>query len=736
MKKVILFMLMLLIVPCAERTDARDNPAAVEITDTLQGLPFSSNTWFLKDDRGDLSQEDVALIKEGWVRETKDSFNFGYARSVYWFKFTVSNPADYRAGWLFEINYPLLDSVKLYTPKQGGGFDMKETGDMLPFHHREVNDRNLMFNMNTPPGEQTCYLRVASSSSMNFSFLMWSHRGDRNRLVTEFPVHWIYYGLMIIMVIYNLFIFFSSRDSSYLYYVFFISTWILFQLTLNGFAFQYLWPNLIWWANNCLPLFMSLIALLSGLFMRSYLQTAKNFRTVDRIALFVIIIPSGISLIISLAASYRIAIVTATALALFISIVQMVISVLLTVRTHRAARFYLLGLFWCMIGIMTYTTKTFGFLPSTFITNWSVQIGSALMVLLFSVGLADRINTMRKDIQRHLDEQLENERISRERAKFLEEIVDTANIISEEFSKVSRDLNLISDTFAMLSQEQASTSEEFSATFEELTSSTEHIHNATLHQKEEGEKSKEMVRELLEAQKNMIRESMQVAEDILEISNSASSTHESLRLMNDKMATINAGGKEIDQFISMIDDIIGPHQPALPQRRHRGGAGRRVRRGFAVVADEIGKLAQATSDNSKQIAQKVGKIIGDIESGTELVGRTKQSTDVIFTMVNTIRMRIDSVKQLMESHTRAVGSVAKQADVIDTLSKDVVTSTNEQMTSMNQSLKTIERLSEMAMEVNQANDKIREHTRLIARKTIELSGVVNATSLSELGCIE
>ena len=41
----------------------------------------------------------------------------------------------------------------------------------------------------------------------------------------------------------------------------------------------------------------------------------KNFRTIDRIALFVIIIPSGISLIISLAASYRIAIVTATALA-------------------------------------------------------------------------------------------------------------------------------------------------------------------------------------------------------------------------------------------------------------------------------------------------------------------------------------------------------------------------------------------------------------------------------------
>ena len=112
------------------------------------------------------------------------------------------------------------------------------------------------------------------------------------------------------------------------------------------------------------------------------------------------------------------------------------------------------------------------------------------MVLLFSVGLADRINTMRKDIQRHLDEQLENERSAGNGRSILEGIVDTANIISEEFSKVSRDLNVISDTFAMLSRNRPSTSEEMSATFEELTSSTEHIHNATLNQKDEGEKSK------------------------------------------------------------------------------------------------------------------------------------------------------------------------------------------------------------------------------------------------------
>ncbi len=70
--------------------------------------------------------------------------------------------------------------------------------------------------------------------------------------------------------------------------------------------------------------------------------------------------------------------------------------------------------------------------------------------------------------------------------------------------------------------------------------------------------------------------------------------------------------------------------------------------------------------------------------------------------------------------------ISEQAAIIDEATRDIATGTAEQMNSMNQSLKTIERLSEMASEVAQVNEKIIEMTKTIIEKSEELSRVVNA----------
>jgi methyl-accepting chemotaxis protein len=190
------------------------------------------------------------------------------------------------------------------------------------------------------------------------------------------------------------------------------------------------------------------------------------------------------------------------------------------------------------------------------------------------------------------------------------------------------------------------------------------------------------------------------------------------------MNIINTGGAEISKFIAMIDDISDRINllslNAAIEAARAGDYGR----GFAVVADEIGKLAQATSDNSKEIGKQISKIISDIEAGARIVTGTKESTDVIFKMVNAIGSGVNAVREMMLKQNQALEMVIREAGVIDTMSKDIVTSTNEQKNSMSFTQKTIDRLSEMAMEISQSNSQIIDFSKVIHEKALQLAGVI------------
>src|SRR5690606_38901566 len=55
------------------------------------------------------------------------------------------------------------------------------------------------------------------------------------------------------------------------------------------------------------------------------------------------------------------------------------------------------GLF--LLGALLFALKSFGLIPSHFITNWSVQIGFFVMMILLSIAVQDRVE--REKIEKH-----------------------------------------------------------------------------------------------------------------------------------------------------------------------------------------------------------------------------------------------------------------------------------------------------------------------------------------------
>lgn len=382
----------------------------VVIGEQLNGYSLGTRSDILEDKTRVWTPEDVSSDKiSALFLPSQEEFPaFGFTSSVYWIRFAVINPLDKEVPWFLEIAHPLLDDIALYIPQPDGQYRLKRTGDHLPFDIREVNYRNFLFRLQeSPGGPHTYYIRFETEGVMNLPLKMWSPVPLAEKMAQEQTLLGIYYGAILVMLVYNLFIFASVRDKSYLYYVLFNTSWLLALFIFNGLAFQYLWPHKPSWANISLPFFFCLAYLWGLQFSRSFLDTPHNTPVFDKI-LRVLLFMAGVGVLSSPFIKYSLSIRLANLLAAS-AILVWIAGFICLMRGYRPAYYYVIAWSALLFGVSVFAMKNFGVLPYNFLTSWGLQIGSALEVVLLSLGLADRINTLRKELtaqQRFLEEVL------------------------------------------------------------------------------------------------------------------------------------------------------------------------------------------------------------------------------------------------------------------------------------------------------------------------------------------
>jgi signal transduction histidine kinase/CheY-like chemotaxis protein len=376
--------------------------SAVEFDEFTQSLPLGRSLQMFEDPSGLASIADVrAQAAAGNFKpHDKATLNAGYSRSAFWLKIDLhyrpSNPAAQRT-WLLELAYPPLDHLDLYTADANGDYRLvRQTGDAWPFASREIRQNNYLFDLSFKPDQtQTVYLRLASEGSIQAPVTLWSSTAYLEDQPVRLYVLGIIYGVLLGMVVYNLFIFLSVRDTSYLYYIFYIASFGLYQLSVNGAAVEYFWPDNPWWANAATPFFIGCAGLFGSQFARSFLQTKTHSRWLDRLLIGLIAF-GALVMGLSLMTSYALALRLATTLALTFTVVIFAAGILAWWRGLRVARYFIIAWSAFLLGGVVNTLMVLGLLPNVFLTMYASQIGSAIEVALLSLALADRINAMRE----------------------------------------------------------------------------------------------------------------------------------------------------------------------------------------------------------------------------------------------------------------------------------------------------------------------------------------------------
>ncbi len=368
---------------------------------------------YLEDQEGQWKLSDLLApdFHSEFVPFTEEVPNFGYTKSVYWFRFQVENTKDQSILRLLEVGYPLLDNLTLHTQNLDGTWKTHETGDLLPYDQRTIDHRNFIFQLNIPAQSSAypVYLRVQTNGAMQVPLTLWSPVTFAEKVNQETFGFGLFYGIMLVMALYNFFVFLSVRDRSYLYYVFYISSYLAAMLVLNGFAFAYLWPRFPWWGNVSLPIFISSAIFWAPIFTQTFLQTKTTVPRLHRV-LWGQVTFSGLLLLASVFLPYRFIIVLISLTLVTYPVTVWFAGLLAWKRGNRSARYFLFAWNFFLLGVMTASLQKFGVLPATFLTEFGVQIGSAIEVILLSLGLGDRINTIREERAAYASQLAENNR--------------------------------------------------------------------------------------------------------------------------------------------------------------------------------------------------------------------------------------------------------------------------------------------------------------------------------------
>ena len=406
--------------------------SAIEFDENTRTLPLGRAVQVFEDVTGEATIDQVSApeMQVRFRQLTADTLNAGYSRSAFWMKvelqFRPVNPAA-QPDWLLEMAYPPMDHVDLYTADESGRFKAAwKTGDMLPFSQRQIKQNNFLFDLTLPANQpQTLYVRVAGHGSIQAPLALWNSHAYIEAQPARIYVLGLIYGMLLGMLVYNLFIYLSVHDTSYLYYNLYIASFGLYQISVNGAGVEFFWPDNTWWANAATPFLIGAAVFFASQFSRHFLKTSTLSRWLDRSLLLMMAFSAAV-MVLAVTVDYGVALRLATGLVLLFTVVIVATGITAGVRGLRVARYFIIAWSVFLAGGLVNAIMLLGYLPNNFFTMYSSQMGSVLEVALLSLALADRINMMREQQAQILLESGQNlERLNQQLA--------TSNRLKDEF---------------------------------------------------------------------------------------------------------------------------------------------------------------------------------------------------------------------------------------------------------------------------------------------------------------
>ncbi|MGB1062757.1 MAG: 7TMR-DISM family protein, partial [Ketobacter sp.] len=251
----------------------------------FSAMPVSTLAEYYLDESNNLMLADLrSMRRQDWFQTQSSAPFFGYSRDTLWVRLPIHNAGSTSLNTLLEVQYPLLDRVDVFVLERGDLVKEWHLGDDLPFEQRPVAANNFLVPLTLQPDAMVdVYLKIRSTSSLGAPLTLWDYDHYFDAQQPIMVGQGLYYGIIVVMVLYNLFIYVSVRHVSYLYYIGAALGCSSYVAAAQGIGFRFLWSDYPALNTVVIPASLAIFGLMGTLFAISLLDIRRNTPKIYRV---------------------------------------------------------------------------------------------------------------------------------------------------------------------------------------------------------------------------------------------------------------------------------------------------------------------------------------------------------------------------------------------------------------------------------------------------------------------
>lgn len=373
----------------------------------------------------ELSINDIKENDDLFQKNSESRLSYGYAPNFnIWIRFKLKNTTNKEIKRVLEYDNALTSHITFYDLDS----NIKALKGLY-FRQNDIKTVNSAFPILIKPNsEKTIYIKASSDiTTMIIKLKLWENFTFFEKELKHQMILALFFGAMFILGIYNLFIFFFTKDISYLYYVVYIVGIIVHHLLYVGFATIYMLPD--GWIEEILkyaPVIVAIPIIALALFTKEFLNTKQYPKNNAFLNFYLILIPISIVFFL-LTDDYD---KHRNTLTMLLLIYLMGLTLYATIKRNKQAYFILFGWFVFLISGLTMFLSSAGIFNVYDYFPYIVEASFVSEATIFSIALANRITSLQKDKDEAnkrliVHQQNETERLSKEVSLRTKDLKDT-----------------------------------------------------------------------------------------------------------------------------------------------------------------------------------------------------------------------------------------------------------------------------------------------------------------------